>query len=228
MKSIVLLSSGLDSTVAFKEAFDKCDEVFCVTFDYGQRAREKEISFARAICEQYKVGHIVIDLPWYNTFRGALTGGGLLPEISGEELDDQKITQQTAQQVWVPARNVVFLSIGAALAENYRYDLIVTGFDAEEAATFPDNTPEFVESFNEMLKFGTMTKTSVFAPLISMSKADIVKRGLDIGAPLEWSWSCYEGTVTPCGACESCLRRKRAFKINGVKDPLLERIGGKK
>jgi 7-cyano-7-deazaguanine synthase len=227
MKSIVLLSSGLDSTVAFKEAFDKCDEVFCVTFDYGQRAREKEISFARKICEQYKVGHIVINLPWYSKFRGALTGGGLLPKISGEELDDEKITRQTAQQVWVPARNVVFLSIGAALAENYRYDLIVTGFDAEEAATFPDNTPEFVESFNEMLKFGTLTKTSVFAPLISMSKADIVKRGLEIGAPLEWSWSCYEGTGKPCGICESCLRRKRAFKIIGVKDPLLERIGGK-
>ena len=227
MKSIVLLSSGLDSTVAFKEAFDKCDEVFCVTFDYGQRAREKEISFARTICEQYKVGHIVIALPWYSTFRGALTGGGLLPKISGEELDDEKITRHTAQQVWVPARNVVFLSIGAALAENYRYDIIVTGFDAEEAATFPDNTPEFVESFNEMLKFGTLTKTSVFAPLISMSKADIVKRGLEIGAPLEWSWSCYEGTEKPCGTCESCLRRKRAFEIIGVKDPLLERIGGK-
>ena len=224
MKSIVLLSSGLDSTVAFKEAFDKCDEVFCVTFDYGQRAREKEISFARKICEQYKVGHIVIALPWYSKFRGALTGGGSLPKISGEELDDEKITRQTAQQVWVPARNVVFLSIGAALAENYRYDLIVTGFDAEEAATFPDNTPEFVESFNEMLKFGTLTKTSVFAPLISMSKADIVKRGLDIGAPIEWSWSCYEGTEKPCGICESCLRRKRAFEMIGVKDPLLERI----
>jgi len=227
MKSIVLLSSGLDSTVAFKEAFDKCDEVFCVTFDYGQRARGKEISFASTICEHYKVGHIVINLPWYSKFRGALTGGGLLPKISDEELDDEKITQKSAQQVWVPARNVVFLSIGAALAENYRYDLIVTGFDAEEAATFPDNTPDFVERFNEMLKFGTMTKTSVFAPLISMSKADIVKRGLDIGAPFEWSWSCYEGTEIPCGTCESCLRRKRAFEIIGVKDPLLERIGGK-
>lgn len=227
MKSIVLLSSGLDSTVAFKEAFDKCDEVFCVTFDYGQRAREKEISFAKTICEHYRVGHIVVNLPWYSKFRGALTGGGLLPQISGEELDDENITQKSAQQVWVPARNVVFLSIGAALAENYRYDLIVTGFDAEEAATFPDNTPGFVESFNEMLKFGTLTKTSVFAPLISMSKADIVKRGLDIGAPLEWSWSCYEGTEKPCGTCESCLRRKRAFEIIGVKDPLLERIGGK-
>jgi 7-cyano-7-deazaguanine synthase len=225
MKSIVLLSSGLDSTVAFKEAFNRCDEVVCVTFDYGQRARKKEIAFAKTICERFKVGHILISLPWYGTFRGALTGGGALPKISGNELDDKVKTQKSAEEVWVPARNVVFLSIGAALAENYKYDLIVTGFDAEEAATFPDNTPEFVERFNEMLKFGTLAHPSVYTPLISMNKADIVRRGLEIDAPLEWSWSCYEGKEKPCGVCESCLRRKRAFDMVGVKDPLLERIG---
>lgn len=225
MKSIVLLSSGLDSTVAFKEAFDRCNEVVCITFDYGQRAKEKEISFARTICEKYKVGHFVIGLPWYGAFRGALTGGGAMPKISGLELDDMEITQKTAEQVWVPARNVVFLSIGAAFAENFKYDLVVTGFDAEEAATFPDNTPEFVERFNEMLKFGTLAKTSVYTPLISMAKTDIVKLGLEIGAPFEWSWSCYEGLEKPCGVCESCLRRKRAFEVVGVRDPLLERLG---
>ncbi len=225
MKSIVLLSSGLDSTVAFKEAYNRCEEVLCVTFDYGQRAREKEIKFARIICERFKVGHIIIELPWFGTFRGALTGGGAMPRISGNELDDREVTQKSAEQVWVPARNVVFLSIGAALAENYKYDLIVTGFDAEEAATFPDNTPEFVESFNEMLKFGTLAHPAVYTPLISMSKADIVKLGLKIDAPLEWSWSCYEGGETPCMTCESCLRRMRAFENTGLKDPLLERLG---
>jgi 7-cyano-7-deazaguanine synthase len=224
MKSIVLLSSGLDSTVAFKEAYNRCDEVLCVTFDYEQRAKEKEISFAKTICERFKVGHIIIALPWYRMFRGALTGGGVLPKISRDHLNDRMITQKTAEQVWVPARNMVFLSIGAALAENYKYDLIIAGFDAEEAATFPDNTPGFVENFNKMLKLGTLTHPSVYTPLISMSKADIVRRGLEIDAPLEWSWSCYEGKKTPCGVCESCLRRKRAFDTAGAKDPLLERI----
>lgn len=224
MKSIVLLSSGLDSTVAFKEAYDKCDEVMCVTFDYGQRARKKEIEFAKAICKKFGVKHTIIELPWYRTFRGALTGREELPEISGEDLDNREITQKTAEAVWVPARNVVFLAIAAALAENYRYDLIVTGFDAEEAATFPDNTPGFVESFNGMLKSGTLTHPEIYVPLISMSKTEIVKRGLKIGAPLEWSWSCYKGEERPCGACESCLRRKRAFAAAGTEDPLLERL----
>ena len=227
MKSIVLLSSGLDSTVAFKEAYDISDEILCVTFDYGQKARKKEISFAKKICERYKSGHIIIELPWYRTFRGVLTGGSALPKISGNELDDKEITKKTAEIVWVPARNVVFLSIASALAENYKYDTIVTGFDVEEAASFPDNTIEFVLRFNEMLKFGTLTKTSVWAPLISMNKSDIVKRGLEIGAPLEWSWSCYDGSEKPCGICESCLRRKRAFEISCIKDPLLERLGRK-
>ena len=224
MKSVVLLSSGLDSTVAFKEACDKFDEVICVTFDYSQRARKKEIEFAKAICERFKVKHIVIDLPWYGTFRGALTGKEELPKISGKDLDDREVTLKSAKGVWVPARNVVFLSIAAAFAENHGYDLIVTGFDAEEAATFPDNTPEFVDSFNEMLKHGTLTHPKIYAPLVSMSKTEIVKRGLKINAPLEWSWSCYEGGERPCGECESCLRRARAFEAVGVKDPLMERL----
>ena len=141
MKSIVLLSSGLDSTVAFKEAFDMCEEVFCVTFDYGQRAREKEITFANTICDKFKVGHIIISLPWYGSFRGVLTGGGAMPKISGMELDDKEVTQKTAEQVWVPARNVVFLSIGAALAENFKYDNIVTGFDAEDCLLYTSPSP---------------------------------------------------------------------------------------
>ncbi len=224
MKSIVLLSSGLDSTVAFKEAYDRCDEVLCVTFDYGQRAGKKEIEYAKAICKQFRAGHMIIELPWYRKFRGALTGRGQIPKISSSELDNKEVTQKSAEEVWVPARNVVFLSIGAALAENYRFDLIVTGFDAEEAATFPDNTHEFVESFNRMLNSGTLTHPEVYTPLISLNKAEIVKRGLEIDAPLEWSWSCYEGGDRPCGVCESCLRRARAFELAGAKDPLLLRL----
>ena len=225
MKSIVLLSSGLDSTVAFKEAYDRSEEVLCVTFDYGQRAREKELTFAKTICREFKVRHKIIEIPWYRTFRGALTGKEELPRISGFDLDDRDVTLRSAEQVWVPARNVVFLSIGAALAENCRYDRIVTGFDAEEAATFPDNTSGFVLDFNRMLKSGTLTHPEVYAPLISLNKVEIVKRGLEIGAPLEWSWSCYEGGDRPCMTCESCLRRRRAFDTAGAEDPLLARLG---
>lgn len=224
MKSIVLLSSGLDSVVAFKEAQIRSERILCVTFDYGQKAVEKEISYSKKICDIYKIPHQVIELPWYRTFSGSLTGDGALPEISGNELDNNEIAQKSAEQVWVPARNVVFLSIAAAFAENYKYDTIVTGFDAEEASTFPDNTGEFVERFNQMLEFGTLSRTVVFAPLIAMDKSEIVMTGMKINAPFEFSWSCYDGKEAPCGVCESCLRRKRAFEKAGINDPLLERL----
>lgn len=225
MKSIVLLSSGLDSTVAFREAYSRCDETLCITFDYGQRARRREIEYSKMICENFQVGHLVIELPWYKTFRSALTNGEELPKILPSDLDNKTITRESAEKVWVPARNVVFLSIASAIAENYNYDVIFTGFDAEEAATFPDNTNEFVERFNGMLKLGTLSQPRVYAPLISLNKTEIVKKGIGIDAPMEWSWSCYEGNEKPCGVCESCLRRKRAFDNAGVKDPLLERLG---
>ncbi|MBU4179881.1 MAG: 7-cyano-7-deazaguanine synthase, partial [Actinobacteria bacterium] len=94
MRSVVLLSSGLDSTVAFKEAYDRSDEVLCVTFDYGQRARKREIEFAKVICRQFKVGHIIIELPWYSNFRGALTGGGEIPKLKSSELDNMEVTEK--------------------------------------------------------------------------------------------------------------------------------------
>lgn len=223
MRAIVLLSSGLDSTVAFKEAWDRCEEVFCLTFDYGQKARIKEKAYAKKICERFRVKHRVTEIPWYKGFKGALTSSLEIPTIQEKELDLASKTQETAAAVWVPARNLVFLSIGAAFAENLGYDLVVTGFDAEEAATFPDNSPEFVEKFNEALKIGTLSKPRIWAPLISMKKAEIVRRGIEIGAPLNLTWSCYHAGEKPCLACESCVRRKRAFERAGIPDPLVSK-----
>lgn len=220
-KSVVLLSSGLDSTVAFKEALDTCDSVICITFDYGQRARSKELEYARRICRKFRVEHHIIALPWYAGFRGALTGGGALPHLRDDELDSEK-AGETACAVWVPARNMVFLSIGAAFAENYGCELITTGFDREEAATFPDNTVEFIDRFNRVLEYGTLSMSVVFAPLKDMDKKDIVRRGIEIHAPLELSWSCYLSGEKPCGACESCVRRERAFRLAGIDDPLTQ------
>jgi len=223
MRAIVLLSSGLDSTVAFKEAWDKCEEVFCLTFDYGQKAKIKEIESAKRICEKYGVRHKVIELPWYRDFKGALTSSLEIPTIQEKELNLASKTQETAALVWVPARNLVFLSIGAAYAENLGYDLIIPGFDAEEAATFPDNSQAFVEKFNEALEYGTLSKPKIWAPLISMKKAEIVRHGIEIGAPLDLTWSCYHTGEKPCTTCESCVRRKRAFKKAGIPDPLMLR-----
>lgn len=223
--AIVLLSSGLDSTVAFKRALDIFDRVMCLTFDYGQRAAPREIENAAAICRASGCEHRVILLPWYRDFSGALTSVQELPAPSLTDLDDAEKSEQSAHSVWVPARNMVFLSIAAAFAEEYGLKHIVVGFDAEEAATFPDNGPEFIDLFNKVMEYGTLNRPDIFAPIADLDKTDIVKLGLEIRAPLEYSWSCYTAGPLPCGVCESCMRRKRAFLNVGVADPLLQRLG---
>jgi 7-cyano-7-deazaguanine synthase len=223
--AVVLLSSGLDSTVAFKQALDTHDFVICITFDYGQRSAPREIENAAAICTKYRCDHTVISLPWYKGFKGALTAEDELPTPSMSELDDPEKSMDAAHSVWVPARNMVFLSIAAAFAEEHRLDRIVAGFDAEEAATFPDNTPEFIRLFDRVMEYGTQNHPTIYAPLKDLDKAGIVRLGRRIHAPLEYSWSCYTANRIPCGVCESCMRRKRAFLSASTSDPLLKRLG---
>ncbi len=219
MKSVILLSAGLDSTVAFKHAYDRCSKLLALTFDYGQRAAANEIKRAIQICRKFDLPHEVIELPWIGQFGGALTDASALPELAEHELDDGRAAADSARRVWVPARNLLFLSIAAGYAENSGYELITVGFDAEEAATFPDNSSEFVERFNRVLEYGTLKPPAIDAPLINLDKAGIVRLGVAIDAPLAMSWSCYESGDLPCGVCESCLRRARAFAEVGVEDP---------
>jgi 7-cyano-7-deazaguanine synthase len=224
-RAVVLLSAGLDSVVSFKIAYDTFDDIMCLTFDYAQKALRIEIEYATTICAMYRVNHQLIKLPWYASFVGALTNQTTtLPRVSDYALNDLAVTRETARAVWVPARNAVFLSIAAAFCENHDFDTVIVGFNKEEAMTFPDNSADFVASFNEALKYATLNEVEVSAPLIEYDKTEIAALGLRIGAPLEWSWSCYVAEGAPCGICESCLRRRRAFQALGKDDPLLKRL----
>jgi 7-cyano-7-deazaguanine synthase len=223
-RSIILLSAGLDSVVAFKMAYDKCDEVLCISYDYGQRAKARELEYASKICAKYHVKHVQIPLPWFKHFSGALTNKTAIPKLSEELLENFEITTGTAKAVWVPARNLVFLAIAASFCENYDYDFIITGFNREEGLTFPDNSISFINLFNDTLKYGALKKIEVKAPLIKLNKYEIAKLGLDINAPIEWSWSCYTAQKKPCGVCEACVRRRAAFNAIPARDPLFTRL----
>lgn len=224
MSSIVLLSSGLDSAVAFKIAYDEMGVALALTFDYGQRAATKEIERARAICERFHVKHEVIKTPWLKaiTATALVNKSAAVPSPTESELDDIKgKALETAHQVWVPNRNGAFINIAACYADALKYDCIVCGFNAEEGATFPDNTPEFVEAISRSLKYSTENHAKVIAPVINLNKEQIIRKGAEIDAPLDLSWSCYFAKDKPCGECESCKRRARAFKRAGVPDPSL-------
>ncbi|MFH1860830.1 MAG: 7-cyano-7-deazaguanine synthase QueC [bacterium] len=205
--SICLLSGGLDSLVATTMAVQQTTVLLCVTFDYGQRARKQEIESAGRVCEYLGIPHRVISLDWLGQVGASLQQD--VPEFNFEKSDPI----QTAKSVWVPNRNGVFINIAASLAEEMDADMIVVGFNREEAETFPDNSLEFVQAINQSLSFSTLRKVQVMSFTQEMNKKEIVELGKQISAPFHLLWSCYLGEASMCGRCESCQRCIRAFKL---------------
>ncbi|AXV37315.1 MAG: 7-cyano-7-deazaguanine synthase QueC [Methanobacterium sp. BRmetb2] len=217
-KAISVLSGGLDSAVATSFYKDRYD-IHALTFNYGQKSAEMEISSAKAICDELGIDHTVIDLPWMGKISGsALTSSKEIPELEMSQLDDEELCNETAGLVWVPGRNIVFTAIATAYAEAENAKKIIVGWDYEEAITFPDNSKEFLEAFNHLLLIGSPEEIEIKAPLIKSNKKEIVEIGKDIGAPLHLSYSCYLGDELHCGVCESCMRRRRAFEQAEIQD----------
>ena len=217
-KAISVLSGGLDCTVA-TSVFAEDYEIHAITFNYGQKAFERELQAAREICTKMNWTHEVIDLPWLAYIsKSSLNTSEEIPEPSEEDLDNFEKSSESASSVWVPARNMVFTSIAVSYAESIGAEKIIVGWDAEEAATFPDNSKEFLETFNELIDVGSPEKIRIEAPAIDLNKEEIVELGMKVGAPIELSYSCYKGDSKHCGVCESCMRRKRAFRNLSIED----------
>ena len=211
-KAISVFSGGLDCTVA-TSVYDKDCEIHAITFDYGQKAFTQEVKASKKICEHMGWTHEVISLPWLAKIsNSSLNTDEDIPEVSEDDLDNFDKSSQTASNVWVPARNTVFTSIALSYAESIGAEIIIVGWNGEEGETFPDNSKEYMEEFNKLIEVGSPEKIRIEAPCIDLNKEEIVELGFDIGAPMELSYSCYNGGETPCGVCESCMRRKRAFK----------------
>lgn len=217
-KAISVLSGGLDSTVATAYYNNKY-EIHALTFDYGQRSAKREIEASNDICGKLNIPHTVLQLPWIKRLgKSALTTNGDVPQLKENQLDDKEICDKTARKVWVPGRNIVFTAIATSFAEAEAGRIIIVGWDLEEAATFPDNSKEFLGAFNNVLRIGTLDGVEIKAPVINLNKDEIVKLGNKINAPMNLSYSCYMGENEHCGVCESCMRRKRAFKDANVED----------
>ena len=217
-KAISVLSGGLDCTVA-TSVYAKEYDIHAITFNYGQKSFERELQAAKEICKKMGYEHTIIDLPWLAQIsNSSLNTDEEIPQISESELDNLEKSKKTASSVWVPARNMVFTAIATSFAESIGAEIIIVGWDAEEAATFPDNSKEFLNTFNELIEIGSPENIKIEAPAIDLNKEEIVKLGIEVGAPMELSYSCYAGRNKHCGVCESCMRRKRAFENLGVKD----------
>ena len=215
--SVVMLSGGLDSTVNFQRSLDGGDVAVALTFDYGQRSARREREAAALMCRRSRVRHRVVRLPWLAeiTTSALVSPGRALPHPPPRKLDDPAAARRSAERVWVPNRNGVFLAIAAAWAEALGAREVVAGFNAEEAATFPDNSEEFVREFNRGLRLSTRNRVRVRSYTLRRDKAGILRMGMRIGAPLDLVWCCYDGGRRLCGRCESCLRFLRAVEQTG-------------
>lgn len=193
------------------------DVLYGLTFDYGQKAAKNEVEAAGKICRHYDMQHKVIELPWFSQMkRSALTNDSVpLPQLEMADLGDMALTQQSAQTVWIPNRNGVFLNIAAAFAEDMLVNWVVVGFNKEEAQTFPDNSLEFVETANRFFEFSTNKKVKVVSPMSHKTKVDIVRWCLKEKVDLSNLWSCYQSGTKMCGKCESCMRLKRGLTESG-------------
>ncbi len=230
MKAICVLSGGLDSTVAMAIAKLKGYEICPITFNYGQRAVNREIASSKKLAEIFGVldNHKVINLDFIKQFsNSALTNeNNNIPTIENNQLDNLEVATKTMEKVWVPARNLTMFSIASGYGEYINGQVIFTGLNYEEGATFPDNTKEFLNRFNSVLEYGTLNKIKMEAPLYNNTKKEIVKIGKELEDKLgfkflKYSYSCYYDNgedFIHCGVCESCMRRKRAFKESGIID----------
>ena len=215
---LVLLSAGLDSTVNFLEALQDGGVKLALTFSYGQKAAAQEIRQAQALCQKHNVAHQIVELPFFQKFTSTalLQADKKIPLGADVNIQSYEKSLITAEKVWVPNRNGIFLNIAAGFAEGLGIQEIIPGFNLEEATTFPDNSEEFQKALDVSFGFSTQNKVRVKCYTLKKNKTEILKRGLELGMEIEHLWPCYQAGEKWCGQCESCLRFQNALKQAGV------------
>lgn len=216
--AVILLSGGLDSLVAlgYSKLQKDINVSLALTFDYGQKAAIKEIEASKKIAKFYNVEHKVIKLDWLKEItKTSLVSENQIPNKNFN-------TKDSAEAVWVPNRNALFLNIAAAFCDSLHYEYIIFGANKDEGQTFPDNTEEFRNRISDMFQYSTLVKPKVIAPLINYTKDDIVKIAVDNSMPLNLVWSCYSLGEKHCGECESCNYLKKALITNHKEEYIKE------
>ncbi|MDA1188747.1 MAG: 7-cyano-7-deazaguanine synthase QueC [Chloroflexi bacterium] len=241
--AVSLLSGGLDSTTVTAYAKSRVDDLTALTFHYGQ-AHSKEVDCAVRIASILDVNHELLDI----SFLGKVAWYSALTQPDRFPVPTDRSAKEIGFGVpitYVPLRNTIFLSLAAAHLESTILHAIETNnADPESIAAkiymapnaidysgYPDCRPEFFEQATQTLRMGSKLWTQygvgfdIEIPIIEMSKADIAKLGIELNAPLDQTWSCYQGGDAPCGGCDSCILRAKGFAEAGVPDPLLARLG---
>lgn len=218
-KAVVLLSGGLDSTTCMAVADSLGYELYPISFNYHQR-HNIELEGAKKIAEFYNVKkHLIIESSMNLMGGSALTDNGI--GVPPGELHREKVPV-----TYVPARNLIFLSYALGYAEVIGANHIFIGVNSVDYSGYPDCRPEFIEKFQTVADYSTSAtvvrgvKIKIETPLQILSKKEIVQLGVRLGAPLQYTHSCYKGGEKACGICDSCLLRLEGFKAAGIPDPI--------
>jgi len=214
-RAVVLLSGGMDSSVCAALAV-RDYEAAAVHVSYGQRTQERERQSFLAICQRLKIHDRL--MVHNEAFRA----------IGGSALTDESIAVPDAEDIgrdipitYVPFRNAHFLAVAVSWAEVLGAEKVYIGAVEADSSGYPDCRPAYYKAFNEVVKTGTRDgRIEILTPLIAMRKAEIVRLGLELGAPFDLTWSCYSREDEACGVCDSCVLRLRAFEAAGVRDPI--------
>ncbi len=221
--SVVLLSGGMDSATCLALASRAGAPTHALTILYGQR-HAREVRSARRLARRYRVArHVVLRLPIAPLLRSALTRRDVRLPTRGTRAGRIPST-------YVPARNTILLSVALGYAESHRLDAIYLGANAIDYSGYPDCRPEYLRAFERLARLATRAgveddwRIEVRAPLLRLSKREIVELGDRLGVPWALTWSCYAGGREPCGRCDACRLRARGFRAAGRPDPLVRSV----
>jgi 7-cyano-7-deazaguanine synthase len=228
-KAVVLLSGGMDSCVCAAIAHEQHGQgnVALLHATYGQRTERRERQAFEDIANYYNVRQrLVAKLDHFQDIGGsALTDKHI--RVPENELDATGSAKNSIPVTYVPFRNAHFLSVAVSWAEVLGAGYVYIGAVAEDSSGYPDCRPEYYRAFQDLVRVGTKPETDIkiMTPVIGMRKSEIIRRGRELGAPLQLSWSCYQGEDLACGKCDSCLLRLRAFAEAGMADPIPYQAG---
>jgi 7-cyano-7-deazaguanine synthase len=219
MKTLVLLSGGMDSVTALHWARSEHEVVGAVSFDYGAKHNHREIPLAAWHCGQCSIHHDVIELDFVNRFFASdlLKSGGEVPE--GHYADENM------KKTVVPFRNGIMLAIACGIAESRGAEGLVIAAHAGDHAIYPDCRESFMQSMANAMREGTYAKIELLRPFIHLDKTGIAKLGASLGVDYGKTWSCYKGGDLHCGKCGTCVERIEAFQLAGLDDPTIYDAG---
>jgi 7-cyano-7-deazaguanine synthase len=219
---VLLYSGGMDSMVLLHQSIKKYDKIYILSFDYNQR-HKKEIVLAKEYIEFINKttdkikSYTIVNLEFYSELAStsSLTNKNIdVPKMKDIIGHPQSVT-------YVPNRNMVMLSIASGYAESVKAADVLTAVVAlDNLSGYWDTTQEFVNGFNDVIHLNRMNNITIQSPLVDMSKEDIIKEGVKLGADFSKSWTCYEGLEEACGVCPSCSGRLAGFVKSGYKDPI--------